>query len=91
MPNDFGLFDILDNVYEWCEPFPEEMKIPADVAGGTRGSNLLFAPRGGSFLTRAQVESMVASYRKIEDPGPNVPPSWQGDVQTGLRVVRTCP
>ena len=51
-PNDFGLFDVLGNVYEWCEPFPAGTAIAADVAGGHPGCVLLWAPRGGAFRTR---------------------------------------
>ncbi len=90
-PNDFGLFDVLGNLYEWCEPFPTGTAIAADVAGGPRGCVLFWAPRGGAFRTRAHVESIVASYRKTSDPSPTAPPSWEGDNETGFRVVRTCP
>jgi formylglycine-generating enzyme required for sulfatase activity len=84
-PNDFGLFDILGNVYEWCEPFPAGTPLAADRAGGLPGCELSWAPRGGSFTTRAHVESIVASYRK-DDVGPA-----QGEPITGFRVARTFP
>src|SRR5262249_3760908 len=80
-PNDYVRVDILGNVYEWCEAFPEKTEIAADVAGGPPGHALVWAPRGGCFRTRAHVASIVASYRKIEDPRPGAPPSWHGDEQ----------
>ena len=82
-PNDFGLFDILGNLLEWCQESrgPEGIKIHVDVEDTTPVSNSIERVlRGGSY---DKVINHVESSRS-EHALP--PVEWN---TIGFRVVRT--
>jgi len=78
-PNDFGLYDMHGNVWEWCwdwwGDYPTEAK--TDYTGVVAGTNRV--ERGGSWVNSAvDLVSAVRSY---------VPPVYRG-VNLGFRVAR---
>ena len=79
-PNDFGLFDMLGNVWEWCDTAydaqaAEDSRTKAVVQG--KVGRVL---RGGSFFFQA---SFLRSAYRLNDVPTN------RDVDFGLRVART--
>jgi formylglycine-generating enzyme required for sulfatase activity len=81
-PNDYGLFDMLGNAWEWCQdgfaPYPPEER---------EGKRFLTALdsrvlRGGSFASCAGEIRSAARF--------GLPPQVQLPL-TGLRIARTCP
>jgi hypothetical protein len=89
-PNDFGLFDIHGDVWEWCEdrylPYPE---LPRSTAAeDVEQSELVIQDteadrrvlRGGSFLNRAPIVRSAARNRYRASTA---------NYYVGLRVVRT--
>jgi formylglycine-generating enzyme required for sulfatase activity len=88
-PNDFGLFDMHGNVWQWCmesyRPYPAG---PRDEAAGDEedqnviDSNTIRVLRGASFYNPATV--VRAAFRYEYRPGIRVD-------TFGLRVARTCP
>jgi serine/threonine protein kinase/formylglycine-generating enzyme required for sulfatase activity len=81
-PNDFGLFDMLGNVYEWCHDVydPHRETVPRDDGGV---GNVEFRTyKGGGFSSLANYSR--AALRARERVGTRNP-------QFGLRPVRTLP
>ena len=74
-PNDYGLFDMLGNVWEWCDDVYDASGTRTDVQG--KVGRVL---RGGSFFFQA---SRVRSAYRLNDVPTN------RDVDFGLRVART--
>jgi formylglycine-generating enzyme required for sulfatase activity len=87
-PNDFGLFDMYGNAFQWCQESawdyrPGENGRPAEDAADQRDidDRIFRALRGGSFdddprnLLSARRHSLRPSYRGAD---------------VGLRVARTC-
>ena len=81
LPNDLGLFDMLGNVYEWCqdrygqEPRNKESAIDEvvdDVPRLLRGGSFIYPPT----IIRSAVRSRDA-------------PSIQGTILSGFRPART--
>ena len=85
-PNDFGLFDMLGNVWQWCEcpkrGYPDPgLGVAADSeAGGKVTDDLKSAVRGGGYNNLPG--HVRAAYRSLENPN-----NLQKDV--GFRPVRT--
>ena len=84
-PNDFGLFDMLGNVHEWCQD--QFWDHPPQADKDTEGPLVVSddaqrVVRGGGFTTRAK---SLRSARR--DPLP--PTTWA--VKLGFRVARTLP
>ncbi len=90
-PNDFGFFDLMGNVEEWCQdryrttyPTPgaegwvEDIEDPDDVTKGVLSDNRVL--RGGGFLALA---ALVRSADRDKGP-PDVPQNW-----VGFRPART--
>jgi formylglycine-generating enzyme required for sulfatase activity len=83
LPNEFGLFDMLGNVDEWCLAYPSMTGIDVDAIGlylfRTRSPGLL---RGGSFY---DLPALVRSARRFwSTPA-------RRDARQGFRPVRTVP
>jgi formylglycine-generating enzyme required for sulfatase activity len=80
-PNDWGLYDMHGNVWEWClDWFADAMEGGADPDGAVSGS--LRVSRGGSWYNTAS--NCRSAYRNNYDPsnrGSNI----------GFRLVRTLP
>jgi formylglycine-generating enzyme required for sulfatase activity len=80
-PNDFGLFDMLGNAWEWCQdrmgPYQSGEDVEGDTSVKDRDSRLL---RGGCFYTQARY--VRAAYRDRSVPG-----YLMGN--NGFRVART--
>ena len=82
LPNDFGIFDVLGNVWEWChERFVADPRDNPQGEASIDGMNDR-SMRGGSFL---YIPSTARSaHRDSTRAGRRVP-------YLGLRVVRTLP
>jgi serine/threonine protein kinase/formylglycine-generating enzyme required for sulfatase activity/tetratricopeptide (TPR) repeat protein len=84
MPNDFGLFDMLGNVYEWCH----EMSMLAATADDSIGDTAPVSAdesriiRGGTYAFAA--EHLRSAYRDYNQPGIR-------QITIGFRVARTMP
>ena len=87
-PNDFGLFDMLGNAWQWCDDaydiYPNGAGEVSEDSGSTkpvmdRNSRVL---RGGSF--RYDAPDMRSAYRRYRVPTDRGP-------YYGFRPVRTCP
>ena len=80
-PNEFGLFDMLGNAWEWCQDRMASYEPGEDVEGDTyikdRDNRLL---RGGCFYTQARY--VRSAYRDRSVPGYVMS-------NNGLRVART--
>ena len=89
-PNDFGLFDMLGNVMEWCQdtdtPYPDAgFHEVADDLSGTRvvSDEQLRPIRGGAFLY--QPADARAGHRNNSAP----PRVGTGHPYIGFRIART--
>ena len=87
-PNDFGLFDVLGNLWEWCHDpkgdYPKATGSPStDTPDGTVVQNTSeHVLRGGAFTTLpADVRSGKRNFCRADDHGS----PW------GVRPVRTLP
>jgi formylglycine-generating enzyme required for sulfatase activity len=82
-PNDFGLYDMHGNVWEWCEDFKSDYLAGAviDPKGPATGTNRVL--RGGSFANYEGALNVRSSYR-LDD----FTPSYQ-DKDFGFRLVKT--
>jgi serine/threonine protein kinase/formylglycine-generating enzyme required for sulfatase activity len=84
-PNDFGLFDVYGNLYEWCQdlyrdyPGAAGAQSPPDSSGPADQRR---AMRGGSFLDRAGYSRSANRYRNRPDSRYAI---------SGFRVARTLP
>ncbi len=78
-PNDYGLYDMSGNVWEWCWDWWSE-NIPNDTPAAGVLSGSLRSLRGGSWCNYDNICSVDS--RGIKDPG-------EGDNVTGFRVVRS--
>jgi serine/threonine-protein kinase len=88
-PNDFGLFDVLGNVMEWCyNPNPSSDPACRCRAGQENGSceMRLETLKGGS-IGFAAVDQMVKNRHLFFD---NMPPNLRF-IHAGIRVVRNEP
>ena len=88
-PNPFGLYDILGNVWEWCQdaydPADYAHRVPAKgetLIDPTNAESKQRVVRGGSWLNDPR--SARSSFRGRSDP------DTYGDI-TGFRVVRVAP
>ncbi len=83
-PNPFGLYDMIGNVWEWCNDYFSAVPTPRssyNPAGPARG--LARVVRGGSFVsTTAQSPAWARDYRLGMEPG-------YKSRFTGFRVCRT--
>ncbi len=85
-PNDFGLFDMHANVWQWCDdvyrPYPSDPTVVTEDAGSTQpvAEGAIHVMRGGSYETDA---IDVRSAKRIL----NLPPPRGENI--GFRPVRT--
>jgi formylglycine-generating enzyme required for sulfatase activity len=84
LPNDFGLFDILGNVREWCHDlYPGQAATqPRRDASSSPNLEILRVSRGGCFLDQARVLRDANRF------------PWDPNIDTysiGFRIVRTAP
>jgi eukaryotic-like serine/threonine-protein kinase len=84
LPNDFGLFDVLGNVREWCqetyEPSPADGPDREDAAALDLRDNRI--ARGGSYVERAHVLRSANRYYTKPDVT---------NLSMGFRIARTMP
>jgi formylglycine-generating enzyme required for sulfatase activity len=84
MPNQFGLFDALGNVYEWCHDFSvtAATTVPGRVVEDTETSQISASPvvRGGSFVDAPK--ALRCAYRPYQPP-------WSRNQLIGFRIART--
>ncbi len=79
-PNDFGMFDMYGNVWEWCQ-HPDALRtgrVFDDEAGPVDDP----IARGGSFIYHAPFVRSAKLYGV---------PAWKHDWTVGFRVARTLP
>ncbi len=82
LPNPFGLYDTLGNVWEWCaDIWTDDLKtLPRDGSSNTTGDSSRRPVRGGSWDVIPW--SVRAAYRGGDDSGLR-------SSNTGFRVART--
>ena len=69
VPNDFGVHDMLGNVFEWCEDawHGDYNGAPTDGSAWERGASESRVLRGGSFDLNPR--ALQAAYRYANHPG----------------------
>jgi formylglycine-generating enzyme required for sulfatase activity len=87
-PNDFGLFDMLGNVWSWCQEVPRPaLAENQEVEDQEVGQTPLISPpcvmRGGSFDNPAR--DLRCGYRIVNDQ------TRRNVLSVSVRIARTCP
>jgi len=88
IPNDLGLFDMLGNLFEWCQDreytySPAPNKAGTDEVNGSQTVDVLsrYITRGGSY--NKSPELVRSAYRGLYAPATR-------DFYLGFRIARTC-